>query len=155
MSHRSNISAGSCRVNMQEPSVCFTGSSPSAVFQVGLPSFQIPTTMSDSKSLNTSLLKVMISANNDRVFIRDMSDVTSQIIVDAWWASMNVDSKPSIAWSNSRPAPLWQFYLHCGIEETGSPGIICIVYHQVFAIHQNMGLAQWGNTCWRKLPSQS
>jgi len=24
-----------------------------------------------------------------------------------------------------------------------------------FAIHQNMGLAQWGNTCWQKLTSQS
>jgi hypothetical protein len=26
--------------------------------------------------------------------------------------------------------PSWQFYLHCGIEETGSPGIIFIVCHQ-------------------------
>jgi len=24
-----------------------------------------------------------------------------------------------------------------------------------FAIHQNMGVAQWGNTCWQKLTSQS
>ena len=32
---------------------------------------------------------------------------------------------------DARHAPSWRFYLHCGIEETGSPGIICIVCHQV------------------------
>jgi len=73
----------------------------------------------------------MISAKNERVFIRDMSDLTLQIIFDAWWASMNVASKRPIAWKNSRHAPSWRFYLHCGIEETGSTGIICIVCHQV------------------------
>jgi len=44
---------------------------------------------------------------------------------------MNVRSKRPIACKNSRHAPLWQFYLQCGIEETGSPGIMCIVCHQV------------------------
>jgi hypothetical protein len=44
---------------------------------------------------------------------------------------MNVGSKRPIAWNNSKHAPLWRFYLHCGIEETGSPGIICIICHQV------------------------
>ena len=44
---------------------------------------------------------------------------------------MNVGSKRPIAWNNSRHAPSWHFYLHCRIEETGSPGIICIVWHQV------------------------
>jgi len=44
---------------------------------------------------------------------------------------MNVGSKGPIAWNNSRHAPSWQFYLHCGNEETGSPGIISIVRHQV------------------------
>jgi len=87
--------------------------------------------MSDTQSLNTSLLEVMISSNNECVFIRDLSDLTLQIIFDAWWASLNVDSKRPIAWQNSRHAPSWRFYVHCGIEETGSPGIICIVCHQV------------------------
>jgi hypothetical protein len=73
----------------------------------------------------------MISSKNERVFIRDLSDLTLQIIFDAWWASMNVGSKRPIAWKNSRHAPSWRFYLHCGIEEPGSPGIICIVCHQV------------------------
>ena len=31
----------------------------------------------------------------------------------------------------SRHAPSWCFYLHCGIEVTGSPGIIGIICHQV------------------------
>jgi hypothetical protein len=73
----------------------------------------------------------MISSNNERVFIRDSRDHTLQIIFDDWWALMNAGSKRPIAWKNSRHAPSWRFYLHCGIEETGSPGIICIVCHQV------------------------
>jgi hypothetical protein len=87
--------------------------------------------MSDAKCLNISLLEVMISSKNDRVFIRDLSDITFQIIFDTWWASMNVGSKRRIAWNNSRHAPSWRFYLHHGIEESGCPGIICIVGHQV------------------------
>jgi len=86
--------------------------------------------VSDTQSLNTSLLEVMISSKYERVFIRDLSDLTLQIITDAWWVSMNVGSKRPIACKNSRHAPSWRFYLHCGIEETGSPGIICIVCHQ-------------------------
>jgi len=73
----------------------------------------------------------MISSKNERVFIRDLSDLTLQIIFNAWWASMNVGLKQPIAWNNSRHAPSWRFYLHCGMEENGSPGIICIVCHQV------------------------
>jgi hypothetical protein len=78
----------------------------------------------------------MISSKNERVFIRDLSDFTLQIIFDVWWPSMNVGSKRPIAWKNSRHAPEWRFYLHCGIEETGIPGIMCIVCHQVLR-HQS------------------
>jgi len=87
--------------------------------------------MSDTQSLNTSLVEVMNSSKNERVFRRDLSDSNLQIIFDAWWASMNVGSKRPIAWKNSRHAPSWRFYLHSEIEETGSPGIKCIVCHQV------------------------
>jgi hypothetical protein len=73
----------------------------------------------------------MISSKNERVFIRELSNVTLQILFDAWWASINVGLKRPIAWNNSRHAPSWRFYMHCGIEETGSPGIMCIVCHQV------------------------
>src|SRR5882757_4789689 len=100
--------------------------------------------MSDSKSLNTSLLEVMISFKNEHVFIHDLSDLTLQIIFDAWWASMNVGSKRPIAWNNSRHAPSWRFYLHCGMEENGSPGIICIVCHQVLRHPSEHGTSSMG-----------
>jgi len=87
--------------------------------------------MSVSKSLNTSLLEVMISSKNEHVFIRDLSDLTLQILFDAWWAATNVGWNQRITWNNFRNAPSWRFYLHCRIEETGSLGIICILYHQV------------------------
>jgi hypothetical protein len=47
---------------------------------------------------------------------------------------MNEGSKQPIDWNNSRHARSWWFYLHCGIEVTSRPGIICIVCHQV--LHQ-------------------
>jgi len=69
----------------------------------------------------------MISSKNARVFICDLNDLTLQIIFDSWWASMNVDLEWPIDWTNPRNAPSWQFYWHCGIQETRSPGIISIV----------------------------
>ena len=57
---------------------------------------------------------------------------------------MNVGSKRPIAWKISRHAPSWRFYLHCGIEETGSPGIICIVYHQVLRHPSEHGTSSMG-----------
>jgi len=100
--------------------------------------------MSDTKSLNTSLLEVMISSTNERVSIRDMSDLTLQIILDVWWASMNEGLKRPIAWNDSRHAPSWRFYLHCGIEETGSPGIIGMVCHQVLHHPSEHGTSSMG-----------
>jgi len=144
MSHRSDFFDCSCRVYISEPTVCCTVSLPLAVFRVGLPSSLIPTTMSDSQLLNTSLLEVMISSNNKPVFIRELSDLALQIILNAWWASMNVDSKWPIAWNDSRHAPWWRFYLHCGMEETGSPGIICIVCHQVLCHPSDQGTSSMG-----------
>ena len=85
--------------------------------------------MSDSKFLNTSLLEVMICSKKERVFIRDLRNLTLQIIFDALWMSINVGSKCHIAWNNSRHGSSWRFYLHCRFEETGSPGIIFIVCH--------------------------
>jgi len=86
----------------------------------------------------------MISSKNERVFICDLNDLTLQIIFHAWWTSMNVDSKLSIAWNNSRHAPSWWFYLHCGIEETGSLSIICIVCHQVVCHPSEHGTSSMG-----------
>jgi len=72
----------------------------------------------------------MISSRNEHVFIRDLCDLTLQIIFDHWWASMDVSSKRPIAWSDSGLAPWRRCYLHCSIEETSSPGVICIICHQ-------------------------
>jgi hypothetical protein len=63
--------------------------------------------MLDTQSLNTSLLKVMTSSKNEIVFIRDLSNLTLQMIFNAWWASMNVGLKPPITWNNSRHVPSW------------------------------------------------
>jgi hypothetical protein len=73
----------------------------------------------------------MISSKNECVFIHDLSDLALPIIFNGWWTSKNTGSKYPIAWNNSRHAPLWRFYLHRGIEATGSPRIICITWHQV------------------------
>jgi hypothetical protein len=102
------------------------------------------TAMPDIKSMNTSLLEVMISSNNEHVFIRDLSDVTLQIIFDARWVSMNVGSTRPIVWNASSHAPLWRFYLHCGIEKSGSPGIICIFCHQVLRHPSEHGTSSMG-----------
>ena len=86
----------------------------------------------------------MICSKNERVFICNLSDLTLQIIFDAWWASMNVGSKRLIAWNNSRHAPSWRFDFHCGIEETGIPGIIYIVCHQVLRHPSEHGTSSLG-----------
>jgi len=144
MSYRSDFSPCSGRVNIQEPSVCFTLSVLSAVFQIDLPSFLMSTATSDSKTLNTSLLEVMICSKNEHVFIRDLSNLTLQIIFDVWWASMNVGSKQPFAWNNSRHARSWLLYSHCGIEASGSPGSICIICHQVLRHPSEHGTSSMG-----------
>jgi len=103
----------------------------SAVSLVGLPRFLIPTAMSDPKYIYTSWLEVMIFSNYKLVFIRDLNHLALQIIFDTWLASMNVGSKHPIPWNNSRHASSWLLYLHHTIEETGSPGMICIICHPV------------------------
>jgi len=112
--------------------------------QIELPRVQFTTAISDTKSQNTSWSEVMISSKNEHFFIHVWSDLTLQMIFDAWWASMNAGSKRPIVWNNCRHAPSWRFYLHCGIEETGSPGIICIVCHQVLCHPSEHGTSSMG-----------
>jgi len=76
----------------------------------------------------------------------NLSDLTLQNIFDTWWASMNVGSKQPIDWKNSRHAHWWRFYLHCGIEDIGSPGIKCIICHQVFRHPSELVLATVPNS---------
>jgi len=86
----------------------------------------------------------MISSKKERVFIDDISDLTLQIIFDAWWASMNIGSKRPIAWNKSRHAPSWRFYLHCEMAENGSDDIIYIVCHQVLCHPSEHGTSSMG-----------
>ena len=115
-----------------------------AVFRVESSSVVIRTATLDSKCLETSSLQVMISSKNTSVFIRDSSDLTLQIIFYAWWASMDINSKWLIALNNPRHGPSWRLYLNCGIEETGSPGIICIVCHQFLRHPSKRGTSSMG-----------
>jgi len=73
------------------------------------------------------------------VFIHDVSDLIFGTKLHAQWASMNVTSIRPIAWRHSRHLPSWRFYSHCGIEEIGSPGIICIICHQVLCHQSEQG----------------
>jgi len=58
---------------------------------------------------------------------------------------MNVGSKCPIAWNHSRHASSWPCYVHCRIAETGSPGIICIICHQVCRNPSDHGIGSMGN----------
>jgi len=68
----------------------------------------------------------------DYLLIPDLSCLTLQIIFDACWASMNVGSKRDIASKHSWHVPSWRFYLHCGVEETRSHGIKCLVSYHMY-----------------------
>jgi len=57
---------------------------------------------------------------------------------------MNVCPKRPITWNHSSHAFSWQFYLHCWIEETGSPDIIYIVSHQVLGYPSEHGTSSMG-----------
>ena len=85
----------------------------------------------DSQSINTLFREIIISSNNEYVFIRDLSDPTLQLVFKVWWASMCRGSKHPICWNHARHGPSWWLYLHSGIEETGSCGILCIVCRHV------------------------
>jgi len=62
-----------------------------AVTRVVLPRFVISTTMTDSHFIHTPMLEVIPNSKNDHVFIRDLSDLTLQIVFHTRSASMNVD----------------------------------------------------------------
>jgi len=65
---------------------------------------------------------------------------------------MNGGLKHPIAWNDSRDAPSWHFYLHCRIEETGSPGIMCIVCHKVLRHPSEHGTSSMGKHSLAKVP---
>jgi len=145
MSHRSEYFDCSSRGNITEPAFCSTITSLLAVEWLESPRFPIPTAMSDSQSLNTWMLEIMISSKNEHVFVLGLSHLTFQIVIDAWRALMNLGLKQPIAWNNSRHASSWQFHIHCGNEDISSPGIICILCHQVLRHPSEHGTRRMGN----------
>jgi len=57
---------------------------------------------------------------------------------------MNVVSKRPIALDNSRYVRSWRLCLLCRIEKTGSPGIMCIVCHEVLHHPSEHGTSSMG-----------
>jgi len=96
----------------------------------------------------------MISSKNEGVFIRDLRNLTGQIIFDAWRASLNVGPKRPVRWNDSRHASSW--WLFCPAELRGQAALESYVSFviKIFVIHLNMAPAQWGNTWWQKLTWQ-
>jgi len=101
--------------------------------------------MLDLQSFNASLQEVMISSNIEHVFLRDLSGLTLHIIFHAWCFCMNLCLKCGMDWNDSRHVSLLQFYLHCGIVEIGSPGIIRIVCPEVLGHLSEHGPSSIGN----------
>jgi len=114
------------------------------VTRVGLRSYRIHTAMSDSKTVNSSILEVMICSKNDCVLVQDWSDLTCHMIFVAWWSSINVGTKRTIPWNNSGQVASGRYYLHCGIGDSGSPGIIYIVCHYVLCHPSEHGTSSIG-----------
>jgi hypothetical protein len=96
------------------------------------------------KSVNTSLLDLMTASKHQHGFIHNISDLTLHIMFDGWWASLHVSRKQPSAWNTSRHAASWQFYLHCRIEATGTPGIICIMCYHVLLHPPDHGTSSMG-----------
>ena len=84
MSYRTDYLTCSWRVNIWEPVVCITVSLLSGISWVRSPSVLNLTAMALPRFLNTPLLTVMNSSTNELVFIRDLSNLTLQIIFDTW-----------------------------------------------------------------------
>jgi len=145
MSQRSDlILLSSSNINNQDPVLYRTISNLLTVIQVEVLKAQYSTSLSDTKCLNTLLVEVIISSKNDRIFICHLSNLTLQIIFNPLWAWMNVRLKWPVTWNNSRHASSWRFDLHRGNEETGCPGIICIIYHQVLRHPSEHGTCSMG-----------
>jgi len=147
--------ARSSRVNIKESAFCITITFLSAVSRVGLSCFVIPTAMLETKSLNTLLLEVIIPSKMD----------VSLFVI---WATLLCKSSSMLCglqWMQPPNVLLLRITLDmclhgnfiCTVELRRLAAlkwyVLCVI--KFFAIHQHMGPAQWGKTCWQKLTSQS
>ena len=131
MSQMSDFFACSFIIEIEEPAFWFVILLLLAVSQVELPRFLIPTALSDSHYLITSLPELRVSPEDEGVLFHDLSDRTLPLIFDSWWGSMSVSAKHSVPWNNSSHASSWGFDLHCGNQMCSSAGIICFVFDRV------------------------
>jgi len=91
----------------------------------------------------------------ESVIIRDIHDLTLQIMIDSWWTSTTIGSNVLL------PGILLDTFRHadfiCTMEYRRPAALASYVSFTIklFIIHQNMGPAQYGRTCGQKLTSQS
>jgi hypothetical protein len=100
--------------------------------------------MASSQSPDISSLEAMYSLTEQRVIVRDLTDVELQNTFDTWWDSLKVVTKNKIVWNSSRHASAWRFFKHCANAQTGSPGVICIVCYQVLTHPSENGTSTMG-----------
>jgi len=96
-------------VNILEPAFYSTITSHLTASQLDIRKVQNTTTILDSQSLNTLMLEVLLSSNNECDIIRDLSDLGLQIICDTWWASLNARTNCCIASDDSGHTASWRF----------------------------------------------
>jgi hypothetical protein len=68
--------ACSPRANIEAPAFYSIIMSPLTVSQGELQGLQLPTAMSDSQSINTLFLHILLCFKNEQVFIHDLTDLT-------------------------------------------------------------------------------
>lgn len=115
------------------------------VSQVKFPSVEIATAMWESTFWDALLQEVMITSKDVRMLIRALRDITVHLTFDAWWALMDVGSNGRIVWNASRYQPKCRIYGHCRIVVTGSPPIICSVFHFNPCHSSAQGTSSMGN----------
>jgi hypothetical protein len=95
--------------------------------------------------MDTSSHEVMYSAEEQRVFLCNLTEETLQTTADTWWTSMNVETKHNIIWKSSAHSPAWRFFKPCVNEKNGIPGITCIVCYVILAHSSEYGINSIGN----------
>lgn len=108
MSHRLYYSlACSSRAIIEEPASYYMVAKLVTITQLKLCSIQFPTAMSDSNSVNSFLLEVIMSSQNKSIFSHDSFNHTWQMILIASRTTLNAASKRHILWNDSSQAPSW------------------------------------------------
>lgn len=101
------VHARSSMVSSQEAALYLPITCVLIVPQIEMDSFKLCSALSDSHSLNALLLEVMTLPKYKHHYVHNFSDITLQILFDAWRASMNVVLKHPLGCNNCRHTPSW------------------------------------------------